>query len=270
MENTDNIGNVLKKERESRGLSFKEVQDATKITIQNLSALEEDRFDAFPNRVYSRAFLRDYANYLGLDSDALLTRYESSLINQQETVIAPPPRLGSAWKFVGRLALTLIVVGAVAAGGYYYYDKSCKDAADLQDAGLLVPRMPAVVTPPTVSTPPAGPAIEPTTPAAPDKLTLQVAALQDVWLRIVADGKKVYEGILPQGGIKTWEAKKVIFIRTGKAGGVQLKLNGVTQPSLGPLRTPANKEFKMPVVTTPPTAPIAPSAAPKPPRLNRG
>ena len=64
----ESIGQVLRAERDKRGLSLSEVYDDTKITIQNLEALEQDRFDYFPNRVYARAFLRDYANFLGLDS----------------------------------------------------------------------------------------------------------------------------------------------------------------------------------------------------------
>ena len=87
---------------------LREVQDATKITVNNLSALEEDRFDDFPNRVYTRAFLRDYANYLALDSAGLLESYEQTYAAESDPVTAAPVRRKSRLKVVG-VVVTLVI-----------------------------------------------------------------------------------------------------------------------------------------------------------------
>ncbi|MCL4499640.1 MAG: DUF4115 domain-containing protein [Chloroflexi bacterium] len=270
MNNTASIGSTLKQERDRKGLSLDDVHDATKITVHNLSALEEDRFDYFPNRVYARAFLRDYANYLGLDSGALLTDYEEKWGAAQEIKIAPEPPRRSAWKAVGYMFLVMVVIVALGAAAYVYRAASERHrrvakapsgatSANHKPAGATLPKVePILPKKPEAAQPgtpkPAEP--KPLPPPVPDKLTLQVSTLVDDWVRITADGKKLYEGIIPAGKTQVWEAKKKIKIRAGKAGGVQLKLNGVTQPPLGSLGAPGQKEFTMPVPEPTPATPV--------------
>ena len=240
MENTETIGNLLRRERESRNLSLQDVQDATKITAQNLSALEEDRFDYFPNRVYTRAFLRDYANYLGLDSAGLLQRYEQTYTAKPDPVVAAPVRRKSRLKVAFGVVLTIIVLGAVAGAGYIYYTgygmrlsavKPAPRSNEARNASgtTILPRAPVVpaLPKPTILPPP----VIPPKPVKPDVMTLRVAATHVVWIRVTADGKSDVLTMNP-GEVKTWQAKKVIRIRAGKAGAVQLKWNGVTQPPL--------------------------------------
>jgi cytoskeleton protein RodZ len=112
----ESIGSLTKTKRTERGLTLAEAHEATKITMQNLAAIEEDRFDAFPNRVYARAFLRDYANYLGLDSNDLLQRYEQ----EWGTPVAPPPPTRKGFRAVAISFAVVVILGVVAAGGYLY------------------------------------------------------------------------------------------------------------------------------------------------------
>jgi len=267
MEDTETIGNLLRRERENRNLSLQEVQDATKITVHNLSALEEDRFDYFPNRVYTRAFLRDYANYLGLDSAGLLERYERTCAAKPDPILAAPVRRKSRLRAAFGVALTIIVLCAVAGAVYVYYTgygmrvNAMKPAPRSTVAGdasgtATLPRVPVVPTPPTPTTPP--PPVVPPKPVKPDTMTLQVAATHVVWVRVTADGKSQDLTMKP-GEVKTWQAKKIIKIRAGKAGAVQLKWNGVTQPPLGPLGEVRNGEFlyeKAPVPPVPASNPL--------------
>ena len=70
----ETIGELLKNRRVEKDMTLADVHEATKITVENLAALEENRFEIFSSRVYARAFLRDYANYLGIDSIRLEIR----------------------------------------------------------------------------------------------------------------------------------------------------------------------------------------------------
>lgn len=70
------IGLHLRQAREAMGLSLQEVQQRIKIHAEYLRALEEDRFDQLPNPFYVRAFIRTYANSLGIDAQMLLNLYE--------------------------------------------------------------------------------------------------------------------------------------------------------------------------------------------------
>ncbi len=65
------IGRILEQAREERGLSLHQVEQATKIRARYLKELERENFDVLP-AVYVLGSLRTYADYLGLDAEALV------------------------------------------------------------------------------------------------------------------------------------------------------------------------------------------------------
>lgn len=69
------IGDELRRTREARGLTLRDVQAEIKIRLRYLEALEEGDLSAIPGEVYARGFLRSYAQLLGMDTDDILTRY---------------------------------------------------------------------------------------------------------------------------------------------------------------------------------------------------
>src|SRR5918999_5861670 len=71
------IGRVLKQTRRKRGLSLDEVEQATKIRARYLSGLEREDYAMLPAAVYTQGFLKTYANYLGLDGEALSRQLRS-------------------------------------------------------------------------------------------------------------------------------------------------------------------------------------------------
>ena len=69
--NFQELGETLKRERESRGLSIKAVMEATKISRVNLLALESGDRSNLPHPVYTKGFVKSYARLLHLDPDEL-------------------------------------------------------------------------------------------------------------------------------------------------------------------------------------------------------
>src|SRR5215207_9374546 len=69
---TQTIGQRLKAEREEQRLTLEKVFEATRIRIQYLQALEADDLSVMPSPVQARGYLRNYAEYLGLDVDQVL------------------------------------------------------------------------------------------------------------------------------------------------------------------------------------------------------
>lgn len=272
MENIESVGSILKREREGRGLTLQAVQDATKITVQNLAALEEDRFDYFPNRVYTRAFLRDYANYLGLNSDALLTQYEDVFSPRQEPANTPQPKSGVAFKVTVSLLIALIVLGGLAYAGYLYYSDqsrglSPKPAArptskhDSNSGVATMPTMPNVPLPKPIPEKPAVTA-PPPAPVKLDVMTLEVKVTgkSGSWIKVKADGKIVDMTTLPYGAVKTYKAKQIISVRSGNSA-IQVKWNGVNQPAFGPVGVPGDKDFKFADAPVPPASPVPTGAS---------
>jgi cytoskeletal protein RodZ len=71
----ENLGQYLKRERESRGISLKELSKNTRISVAFLEALEKDDFEAFPRQEFVLGFLQGYARQLGLKGEEVLRRY---------------------------------------------------------------------------------------------------------------------------------------------------------------------------------------------------
>ncbi len=69
------LGAWLRTQREARGVSLRDIADASKISVRHLEALESDRFDALPAPVFVRGFLREYARVVGLDPDEVVNVY---------------------------------------------------------------------------------------------------------------------------------------------------------------------------------------------------
>jgi cytoskeletal protein RodZ len=82
----DEIGHILREARENKGLSLEEAQAKTRISVRYLTALENGQYSALPTAVHVRGFLRNYARFLGLDPQPLLTRYAAG-----QGQDAPPP-----------------------------------------------------------------------------------------------------------------------------------------------------------------------------------
>ena len=64
-------------------------------------------------------------------------------------------------------------------------------------------------------------------------LELKVKALDNVWLRITADGKILFQSILKRGESQAWAAKESIEIWTGNSSNMVLSLNGYNLGSPG-------------------------------------
>ena len=71
----DTPGNILKSERTKQNKSISGIARSLKISVDYLEAIEEDRYDLLPAEVYARAYLRLYAETLGLESDYILSLY---------------------------------------------------------------------------------------------------------------------------------------------------------------------------------------------------
>jgi cytoskeleton protein RodZ len=73
------IGEVLKQTRSRREIDIRTVEQETKIRIKYLRALENEEWDVLPGPAYARGFLRTYAQFLGLDGDALIDEYRRTV-----------------------------------------------------------------------------------------------------------------------------------------------------------------------------------------------
>src|SRR3954469_17913117 len=78
------IGSSLREARLRQGLDLPEVEQATKIRGKYLRALEDEQFDVLPAQTYVKGFLRNYAEYLGLDGQLYVDEFNSRYVVGEE------------------------------------------------------------------------------------------------------------------------------------------------------------------------------------------
>lgn len=78
------LGTLLKKARQEKGLSLDDIQEETKIRKKYLEAIEENNFDVLPGNVYLKVFIKGYAREVGINYQALLENYKILNIKEEK------------------------------------------------------------------------------------------------------------------------------------------------------------------------------------------
>lgn len=226
------FGEELRKEREIRGISLAEIAEATKVSKRFLGAIEKDDFDTLPAPVFTRGFVREYARYLGLNAEEMVTRYAHYLDAHGRAADEDPLPLRSSDKPrvnerspVGKVVGIIVLILLLIAAGWFAYVRFLRTA----------PETPSTATPPAAVVEPVRPPVAAAQPARTvGRMLLTIAASQDVWIVLHADGKRALSGTMREGDKRSFEAVEQFEFETlGNAGGVTLTLNGVTVPALG-------------------------------------
>ena len=72
------VGRLLRDQRLARELAIGDVASRLRIRSRYLEAIEQGRFDQLPGAAYIPAFLRAYANHVGLEAEKVVTAYQLS------------------------------------------------------------------------------------------------------------------------------------------------------------------------------------------------
>lgn len=111
------LGKTLSQARVARGLTLEDCERDTRISKRYLDALEREDWKVFPAPVYSRAFLRTYAQYLGLDPAELMRVFQNNAEEPEFKPlpeVRPTPATGSMnWVLAAGVLAFLAIAGLV-------------------------------------------------------------------------------------------------------------------------------------------------------------
>lgn len=151
------IGAKLKEARERKGMTLQEAKRELRIHGPYLEALEAGEFGKLPAPAYARAFLRQYAAFLGLDPQPLVDAYNAHAGNTPPALnvgwtAAPETRPGwGSWTAtaVAGVVLGLALVGAYEVRSYLAGKEAVQRQAAMQSRrqAAAVPRRPVVRQP---------------------------------------------------------------------------------------------------------------------------
>jgi hypothetical protein len=231
------FGARLKAERERQGFDLEAVSEETKIRTWYLKALEEEDFTQLPARVYATGFVRRYARFLDMDSEALVSEFHSLAYGNQPTenfhLIKDETPKKNTFPVL-KLPIKNIIAGVlffiivVWAGDYM--------VAYISDW--------SVTRPPVVNDPVIVPPKDIEKPIS-DKLIMDIEARQRCWLQVQVDGEQQYSAIMAVGEKKSFEARQSIVIKAGNAGGIDLILNNKKLTPLGKQGEVVEKEYDL-------------------------
>jgi hypothetical protein len=224
------IGSSLAEARQRRGLGLGEVERVTRIRIQQLRALEQERFDLLPPDPYRRSFLREYAEFLGLDGDRYVEEYDRRF-RVPEPVPEPPVALGrtarlrtlgGGRRLLGVAISILVVVIGVAAWQLARSPGAAPGtSAEKTTAPQRQTKVPSPVAPLVASTPGAR-------PAAPATLVVRAARGPCwLWVRLGSgSGPTIYQQTLQTGHSARFSLRRPLWIRLGAPWNLDVALGG--------------------------------------------
>jgi cytoskeletal protein RodZ len=193
------LGQFLKKARTEKNISIEEVQEITKIRNRYIEAIEKGDYNVLPGQFYARAFIKSYAEAIGLNAEALLQQYENELPQVSNAPVEPivrkrrrgvQPTSPKVGKWISRLVFYsfLFVVGFII---YYAFVNYMGE----QGEETLDPNLNPEVVGDGIEeedNPPTEPEQEPQT--APDPEPEEAPAPEPTWTFIETDGDTtIYE-----------------------------------------------------------------------------
>lgn len=106
------FGERLKRHRERRGVTLQAIAQATKISASLFAALERGDCSRWPAGVYSRAYVRAYAEAIGLDPEEVVEDFSAAFVETAHPESFEKPA-GRRVKAVGALRLSMVEEPAV-------------------------------------------------------------------------------------------------------------------------------------------------------------
>jgi cytoskeleton protein RodZ len=246
----------LKAAREARGFSLNDVFYATRVSMINLTTLESWDFDRLPPPVYTRNFIRKYAQAIGVDEKPILNHYERHLEGlkpprEEEEIKKPWPKTGWRYFFLFG-SLTIAIVAGILVYTLYVDDQFSRlfppsqsgestPSAQVGPAPSLDPppmsqTEPIPLPPPVVATTAAAtmvipvPEVPATLPSSENvtkkALHLIIEAKELTWARITEDRNSPSQVILKPGDRIERRASDFFQLDIGNAGGINLIFQG--------------------------------------------
>ncbi|MFN9743276.1 MAG: helix-turn-helix domain-containing protein [Acidobacteriota bacterium] len=236
------LGQELKKRREEKGITIQQIAAGTLIGARFLRAIEEDDYSSLPGGVFNRAFVRKFANHIGMDESTALQLYEDQLV-LQGVEPAPkfemgvenwdaPPTTGNGL-LISLVVLVLLSVGAGLAYSYFYAAKTPPE-----DLARTEPAAPE-------STPVASSAAPTPTPT-PVVEEPQIEGLQlrietgtaPCWMKIIRDSEPAEESIQQPGQSIEFAAREKLVVSLGNLPTLRVTINGRPLNPAKVLKTP--------------------------------
>ncbi len=118
------LGDALRLQREAMGVTMQQAAEDTRIREKFLQAIESGDYQSLPGTVYTKGFLRNYAQYLNLEPEEMLAFYTGERGGSEPVRSFAPmkPLVKRSFIFTPTVLVPVVVLaGIVLFIGYVYY-----------------------------------------------------------------------------------------------------------------------------------------------------
>jgi cytoskeletal protein RodZ len=243
------LGETLRQARLDKGVSLSDAARDTRIRRAYLEALEAEDVAQLPAPVYTRGFLRTYADYLGLNSQAMVDLYQPQARREPSpTLRAAVPRVAIPRQIPLRPVLYALGAIAFAVGLFFAWNWYQDVQASLREgdaslravrAGTPTPLGPRVPTPfpiavaspsPTATATAEPPTPTPTSTPVVDGILVEFRTNARVYVEAAVDGQQVLAETLPAGAQRQLPlGREAVIMRASIGSAVDVTVNGTPQ-----------------------------------------
>jgi len=236
-DNELNFGARLREARELKGITLKEIASATKISTSVLEALEQNEVSRLPGGIFSRAFIRSYANAVGLDPEKTVHEFLdefSSEINESSTS-APSTTSGhltltfekeedfESQRLMTRTLIRLLAVSVPLAGLIIY----CGSGRQLDTVQNPIDSQSLSESISSISRSEIAGTSFNSTPLEDDEaelLLIDVHPTAPCWVSLTVDGNLAFSRLMQPGDREVLQARHEIVLNVGDAGAFAFSL----------------------------------------------
>ncbi|MEH2421791.1 MAG: RodZ family helix-turn-helix domain-containing protein [Nostoc sp.] len=220
--------------RQEQGLSLEQVVVLTRIPRRLLQAIEEGNLNDLPEPIYIQGLIRQFAEALGLNGVEFSGTFpiSSARVNPQD--MGNSSSL-SQLRPIHLYFLYIFLIVCSVNGLSQLLNNAVLQASNNQNQPS--PKQKSVVKPEiaqlkeSVEVQPVSDSLSGIQQGRAVQIGVTLKASS--WIRIVADGKTEFEGILPEGTHRIWKAQKQLTVKTDNAGGVLMSVNQQKAKEMG-------------------------------------
>ncbi|MGH1394995.1 MAG: helix-turn-helix domain-containing protein [Trichormus sp.] len=228
------IGAQLWASRQEKGLSLDEMVALTRIPRRLLQAIEEGNLNDLPEPIYIQGLIRQFADAVGFKGVEFASQFPVSFetVQTSPSTLNPSRSMGLLRPIHLYLLYIFLIICSVSSLSHV-----------LNHAALRANNTdPQPNNPETFVKNQSTQSQKSTTLPVNNRVVLNkdtqsveigVTLKASSWIRVVADGKTQFEGVLPEGAHRVWKAQEQLTVRTNNAGGVLMSVNQQAAKQMG-------------------------------------
>lgn len=223
----------LRQAREAKGLSQRQVADATKLSVRAIDALERDCLRDLPEGIYRRSIVKAVAREVGLNPDQVLS--ELSSLHPDDLPAMPAARMINEPKAAAsnNRVVALMSAALPLLAGVLYFNGFLTGRTEGPARNAVAVETPRVAPLNSEVVPVGGfaPVAPSSSRPAPVIVTLTISSR--CHLRVIADGNEIIGRTVEQGETLPIELGNELLLLGDNASAVQFSINGQAGRMLG-------------------------------------